>query len=135
MKKKNFIILSAIIIVLAGIFFAILLSGTKPFRNLSVSEISNVTVELLPPGITFELDNSEIVELVKILHTVKVDKPDNSYTDYAGQAVTFTVTKADHSQITIQAYAPFLIINETGYKAKYESCETLSAFGNRITDK
>lgn len=76
MKKKTFIILSAIIIVLAGIFFAILLSGTKPFRNLSVSEISNVTVELLSPGMTLELNNSEIAELVKILHTVKVYKPD-----------------------------------------------------------
>jgi len=69
-------------------------------------------------------------ELVDILHKVVVYSQDDSYTEYNGQAVIFDLTKTDGTQIRINAYNPFIIIDGVGYKAKYEPCEKLSRLGN-----
>ena len=57
---------------------------------------------------------------------------DNSYTEYAGQAVIFTLSLADGSQVEIIAYNPFIIIDGIGYKCKYEPCEALNHYANEL---
>lgn len=106
--------------------------GTRPFQNISVSEISKASVKLLPPDVEIELEQDEIEELVGILHAVIIYQEDNSYNDYEGQAVVYTITNEDGSQVTINAYNPFLVIDGKGYRTKYEPCEQLNSLGNQI---
>lgn len=132
MKKKYIVFLFALIIFLAGTVLFKSFLGARPFRNLETSEITSASVRAIPPDVTVDMDDDEIRKLVDILHTVKIYHPDDSYSDYTGQAVMFTITKTDGSQITIQAHNPFLVIDHIGYQAKYEPCENLSALGNEI---
>ncbi len=131
MKKKHMIIfLITITILIIGFYVFKVSLGNRPFKDLSISDISEVSVQLIPPDETFELKSSEIAKLVNILQTVVTYRQDDSYKDYSGQAVVFTLTKTDGTQIVVNAYNPFIIINNIGYKTKYEPCQELNSFGN-----
>lgn len=135
MKKRY---LYFIILVIASLLVLVLMmpfQGTRPFQDLAASEISSVSVELLPPDVTLELNDADIERLVSILHTSVIYNKDNSYGDYNGQAVIYTITMADGTQTVVQAYNPFLVIGGTGYKTKYKPCEELSRLGNEIMNK
>lgn len=132
MKKRFSIILLLVVIILAAVFLIKPCLGSKPFQDLSVSEISKVSVELLPPDVTLDLNAGQIEKLVQILHQVVIYKKDNSYSEYSGQAVIFTITRIDGSLLTINAYNPFLIIDRIGYQTKYEPCEDLNHLANQI---
>ena len=69
---------------------------------------------------------------VTYLKDVVIYNEDNSYTEYNGQGVTFTLTMTDGTQISIMAYNPFIVIDGVGYKTKYEPCEALSNYANRL---
>ncbi|WP_288222370.1 hypothetical protein [uncultured Clostridium sp.] len=136
MKKKGilFTIILAVIIVIIISFFNINQKrlSEKLLKDISVDDIESVTVILLPPNVSYELNYEEIEELVEILHSVEIYNKDNSYNEYYGQNVTFTIVKDNNTTIKIMAYNPFLVIDGTGYKTKYEPCERLSSFGNKI---
>ena len=70
--------------------------------------------------------------MTKILNAVVLYKKDNSYTKYSGQAVTFALTMADGTQTEIMAYNPFLVIDGVGYRTKYEPCEALNNYANKL---
>ncbi len=132
MKKKIIISISLIIVLICIILIGKSLTGSRPFKDLRAEEIASVTVELYPPDTKAVLDSQEIEDLVGILHKVVIYSEDNSYTEYDGQAVVFKITKTDGTMIEINAYNPFLIIDEVGYKTKYEPCEQLNRLGNSI---
>lgn len=133
MKKKPMIIgLVIVVILIIGLYIFKISLGNRPLKDLSISEISEVSVELAPPDKTFKLKNSEITKLISIFQTVVTYRQDDSYKDYCGQAVVFTITKTDGTRIVVNAYNPFIIINGIGYKTKYEPCQELNSFGNDI---
>lgn len=132
MKNKKLISISIIIVLISIILIGKSLTGSHPYKNLTVEEVSSVTVELYPPNTKAELDSQEIEDLVEILHKVVIYKEDNSYTEYAGQGVLFEITKTDGTITRIIAYNPFVIIDGVGYKTKYEPCEQLNWLGNNI---
>lgn len=129
--KKKWIILSTIILVVI-LFLIFKPWGNKPLKDLSVSEITDVSVQLLPPDESFDLSNDEIIELTDILNSVVAYNKDSSHDQYAGQAVIYTISKTDGTTLTVNAYNPFLIIDGVGYKTKYGPCEELNALGNGI---
>ncbi len=73
--------------------------------------------------------------LVDLLKDVVVYNKDNSYTDYSGQGVTFTLVMIDGTQTSIMEYNPFLVIDGVGYKTKYEPCEALNHYANRLLEE
>ena len=99
-------------------------------QDLKASEVVSAAVRLSPPDETVPIADPE--ELVALLKEVVIYREDDSYTEYSGQAVTFTLTMADGSQEEITAYSPFLIVNGTGYRAKYGPCEQLSRYANQL---
>ncbi|RKI94358.1 hypothetical protein D7V94_01135 [Parablautia intestinalis] len=134
MKRKTIIIsliciLSAVIIVMVTAVFR----GRKPYKNVDSSQIVSATVRLTPPDKTIQI--TEVTELVKLLKDVVIYNEDNSYTEYSGQGVTFTVTMADGTQTSIMAYNPFLVIDGVGYKTKYEPCEALNHYANILLEQ
>lgn len=133
MKKKSmlFYIILAVIII---IFFIINQNklSEKPFKDISVDDVESVTVTLIPPNALYELNYEEIEELIEILHSVEIYNKDNSYEDYTGQNIIFSIVKSNNTTIKIMAYNPFIVIDGTGYKTKYKPCERLNSLGNRI---
>ena len=104
--------------------------GIQPYRDLTAAEISSATVYLQPPDKTLQVD--ELDRLISLLQDVVIYGEDNSYTEYAGQAVTVQLTMCDGTQTNITAYNPFLVIDGVGYRTKYEPCEALNSYGNRL---
>lgn len=133
--KKRTITISMICVLSAAvitIIFAIY-GGRKPYKNLETAQIVSAAVELLPPGTTIQI--TEIGELVDLLKEVVIYNEDNSYTEYDGQGVIFTLTMIDGTQTNIMAYNPFLVIDGIGYKTKYGPCEALNHYANTLLEQ
>ena len=130
-KKKLWTVVAAAAL-LAGIAIAVFAAGRKPFRALDADEVAVARVRLIPPDVTLELDRDEILELVELLHEVRVTRRDDSYSEYDGQGVIFTLTLRDGVAVEAIAYAPFFVIDGEGYRTAYTPCAALNAFGNRL---
>ena len=94
------------------------------------SEIVSATVRLTPPDTTIQIE--EIEELTGYLNDVVIYNEDNSYTEYSGQGVIFTLKLSDGTQTEVMEYNPFFVIDGVGYKTKYEPCQALNAYANRL---
>lgn len=135
MKKKKSALLLLVCAVAVGAV-ALALSGTwgrRPFKTLSAEDIAAATVTLTPPGETVEI--AEVEELADDLNAVVIYRKDNSYTEYVGQGCVFSLTLADGTELEVNAYNPFLIIDGVGYRCEYEPCEALNSFANRLLDE
>lgn len=131
MKKRTLIILLACVMLAAAVVIGIAaFGGRKPYKDLDATQIASVTVHLIPPDATVQI--VEIEEFVDYLKDVVIYNEDNSYTEYCGQAVTFTLTMTDGTQTSIMAYNPFLVIDGVGYKTEYEPCEKLNNYANKL---
>ena len=134
MKKKVLIvILTCILLIGIIIIVSYAVGGKKPFKDLEPSEIVSATVRLVPPDTTIQI--VEIEELTGYLNDVVIYKEDNSYTEYSGQGVIFTLILSDGTQTEVMAYNPFFVIDGVGYKTKYEPCEALNAYANRLLNE
>lgn len=130
-KNKPFIIVGVCIVaIIVLIVISTKIVGKKPFRDLVETDIVSATVNLSPPDKTIAI--SEFEELVSYLNNVVIYSEDNSYTEYDGQGVTFTIIMTDGTQTEVTAYNPFLLIDGVGYKTKYEPCEALNAYANKL---
>lgn len=125
--KKRWIIVSAACILLAALAFG---AGRKPYKNLDASQLASAVVRLSPPDKTVPI--ADLEELTGRLREVVIYNPDNSYREYCGQGVIFTLTMTDGSQTNVMAYNPFLVIDGVGYQTKYEPCEALSQYANQL---
>lgn len=132
MKMKGIIILATCVLSVIMISF-IVGGGKKPYKDLDATQIASATVRLTPPDKTVQI--VDIKELVEYLKNVVIYSEDNSYTEYVGQGVLFTLTMTDGTQTEIIAYNPFLIIDGVGYKTDYEPCEALNDYANKLLNK
>ena len=130
MKKNNKILIVVLACMIIAGIVCIVLSGKKPFKNLSATNVESATVLLIPPNETIKI--TDIEELTGYLRNVVIYNEDNSYTEYSGQGVIFTLHMMDGTQVEVGAYNPFIIIDGVGYKCKYEPCEALSNYANRF---
>ena len=128
-KKVLIVILTCIFIgIIIIVYYAV--GGKKPFKDLEPSEIVSATVRLTPPDTTIQIEEME--ELAGYLKDVVIYNEDNSYTEYSGQGVIFTLRLSDGTQTEIMEYNPFFVIDGVGYKTEYEPCQALSAYANRL---
>ncbi len=131
MKVRGIIIL-LVCALLTGVAVAVFTAsgGKKPYKNLDAEQIVSAEVLLSPPDKTVAIE--DIPELVDYLSDVVIYGQDNSYTEYAGQGVAFTLYMTDGTTTEIMAYNPFLVIDGVGYKTKYEPCEALNSYANKL---
>ena len=102
----------------------------KPFENLTAEEIESVDLTLNPPQKTLNIDDrKKIEELVEILNTVVTYGEDT--TEYAGQAVIFTLYKTDGSITSVNSYSPQIIIDDIKYTTDNKALDKLSVLGNQ----
>ncbi len=142
MKKRKparitICLLSALVIVSCLFFFFALTSrkssGKKPYQDLDAAQLSSATVRLTPPDKTVQIP--DLQELTNYLKDVVIYEEDNSYQEYSGQGVTFTLMRTDGTQTSIMAYNPFLVLDGVGYRTKYEPCEALSHYANLLLEE
>ena len=132
LQKRYILIGSGVLAVLLALAAGLLFWGRRPFRDLEAADIAAASVTLMPPDVTLELDEAEIKTLAELLGDLRITRPDQSYTEYAGQAVQFTVTFADGTKTEVTDYNPFLIIDGTGWRTAYGPCEALNRFANEL---
>ena len=135
MNKRIIIVVSILII---GILVVILFNtfGRKPFAKLSASEIVSAELFFIQPEKNIDMrDEEDIAELTDILNEIVIYREDNSGREYAGQLVQVTIILKNGETHTIGAYNPFLFLNGKCYRTKYEPCQKLNAFGNRILNE
>ena len=134
MKKwgRWLIVLLCLAAVGCGVFAASAMAGKRPYRDLTAADILSATVLLAPPDTTLEIPDT--AELAEYLNQLVIYGRDDSYTEYAGQAVLFTLHLADGSTTDVVAYNPFLVIDGVGYRTKYEPCEALNRYANELLD-
>ena len=132
LQKRYILIVGVVLAVLLALAAGLLFWGRKPFRDLEAADITAASVTLMPPDVTLELDEAEIKTLAELLGDLRITRPDQSYTEYAGQAVQFTVTFADGTETELTDYNPFLIIDGTGWRTAYGPCEALNRFANEL---
>ena len=130
MKKRALILLLACTLLLGVFVFVAASVGKRPYKDLDASKIFMAVVHLTPPDKTVLIPDIE--ELAEYLRDVVIYNLDNSYREYAGQGVIFTLTMTDGTQTDVMAYAPFLVIDGVGYKTKYQPCEALNSYANRL---
>lgn len=130
MKNKKITLFVCLLILLSGLFCHLKATGKKPFSQLNPDDISYASVQLIPPDKTGTV--TDIEELVSILNNIVIYGEDNSYDEYAGQTVTYTITLTSGNSHIITAYNPFIIIDGIGYKTKYDSCEQLSNLAKEL---
>ena len=119
-----------ILIGLLGLAACFIGSGKRPYKNLTGGQISGAKVQLMPPDTTLRIE--DVDALAELLNDVVIYQRDDSYTEYSGQAVVFTLTMADGSVTSVVAYNPFLVIDGVGYRTKYEPCEALNHYANQL---
>ena len=117
---------------LAGISVGRELAGREPLGLLKAEEVQWAQVRLVPPDESRYLTREEIGQLVPLLNRIVTHRQDDSYQDYSGQAVTFTIKIVDGPTTTVMAYNPFVVIDGVGYQTEYTPCEALSQFGNSL---
>lgn len=134
--KKRFVITTWLLSF--GILTIVLLNalGTKPFAKLTADEVMSAELYIVPPNSTVTITDSEdIAELTDILNEIVIYQKDDSGREYDGQLVQATITLKKGETHVIGAYSPFLFLNGTCYRTKYEPCQKLNSFGNRILNQ
>lgn len=102
----------------------------RPFAELSVADISSVSVRIFPPDKTFEIDDLD--ELADTLNDVVIYEEDSSYREGNGQSATYTIKMNDGTVTEVIASNPFIVIDGVGYKTEYRPCEKLSQIANEL---
>ena len=134
MEKRKGIVLALCALILCAAGAGLLIGGGKrPYKNLDASQIVSASVSLTPLDRTVQI--ADAAELAEYLKDVVIYNKDNSYTEYDGQAVVFTLTMDDGTQTQIMAYSPFLVIDGVGYKTKYEPCNALNNYANSLLNR
>ena len=132
LQKRYILIVGVVLAVLLALAAGLLFWGRRPFRDLEAADITAASVTLMPPDVTLELDEAEIKTLAELLGDLRITWPDQYYTEYAGQAVQFTVTFADGTETELTDCNLFLIIDGTGWRTAYGPCEALNRFANEL---
>lgn len=132
MGKRILVVLAGLALALGLLIWYAFFRGDRPFRSLKGTDIVSASVGLSPPDVTLELTASEREELAGLLRAAVVRERDDSWREYAGQGVTYTLELRDGSTRTVMEFNPFLVVDGVGYRAEHDPCEALSRFGNRI---
>ena len=138
MGKRILVILAGLALALGLLIWYAFFRGTHPrgtagsLAELRGEDILAARVTLSPPDVTLELTGAEREELAGLLRAAVVHQRDDSWREYAGQGVTYTLELRDGSTLSVMEFNPFLVIDGAGYRAEHDPCQALSQFGNRL---
>ncbi len=132
MKKYMILIVTLLLVILVSVR---LFTSTddKPFKEIEFSDVVSVTVSIPPSDSLIYI--TEMKELITLLKDIVIYNEDSSYEEQRGQAVIYSLMMVDGTENKIMILNPFVVINGVGYKTKYESCEKLDIFANKLLEE
>jgi len=102
----------------------------RPYSDLKAEDIVSAKVTLTPPEKTVTIEDKE--ELAALMNALVTYNRDQGYLECCGQGVVFELTLADGKTQSINAYNPYLVIDDVGYKTSYEPCAKLADYANGL---
>lgn len=131
-QRRRILIGAATVLLAAAVLTAAGAFGRRPFRALSPGDIVSADVRLIPPDVTVALDGAQTETLAALLQEAVIYRRDDSYVEYDGQGVIFTLRFSDGTRQSVMAYSPFLVLDDVGYRTAYGPCQALNAFANDL---
>lgn len=101
-------------------------------REMSIADIGEVALSAHPPGITIQLYDERITEMLTLLKNVSLYEEDNSYSEYGGRWVNFEIKLNTGKEISLATLGSFFVIDRVGYKADYDACQALNMFADSV---
>ncbi|MBQ4463344.1 MAG: hypothetical protein II915_02910, partial [Eubacterium sp.] len=99
---------------------------------MSSADIGEVALSAHPPGITIQLYDERITEMLTLLKNVSLCEEDNSYSVYGGRWVNFAIKINTGKEISLATFRSFFVIDRVGYKADYDACQALNMFADSV---
>lgn len=125
--KKAVLAFICLVILMGAVGAAVI---NRPYSDLKAEDIVSARVTLTPPEKTVTIEDKE--ELAALMSELVTYNRDQSYTECDGQGVVFELTMADGRTQSINAYQPYLVIDNVGYRASYEPCAKLANYANGL---
>ena len=132
--KSRIILACALMMIVVGSLY-IKPWGTRPFKDLTVKNISSISVMLGPPGVDIPLSDKQVEECVSLLRQVVVYHRKGNFMDNhtTGQVVRITVIDTSNREMVISFFGNISVtVDGVKYKVKYEESETLNSFANSL---
>lgn len=125
--------ITAVFLCLLGVAL-LFAGGEKPYQDLDAARIASAKVLVAPPDTAVEIADTR--ELAQYLRDIVIYDRERSFEGSAccGQSCVFTLTMTDGTQTEITESYPFLVIDGTAYKVKYEPCEALNRYANGLLE-
>lgn len=128
MKKWKIVFIVVInILIISGLFISF--NTKKPFKDLEAKNITAITVHFAFPN-NKTIAIKDIETFVNHFKNITVIHKDNSYTEYKGETITFTITKTDDKQIEVMVFSSFIVIDGVGYRYPY--CQKLIDYAYQL---
>lgn len=110
--------------------------GTKPFAELTVEDITSVSLEYNHGGDRhfYILNETQTEKFVSILNGFIIYDENERWNETSGGSDIYTITKADGTETVVILITPCVGIDYKGYNAKGNSCDKLQLFAERIVD-
>ena len=132
-KRKAAGIAACILLLCTGMALFLQPFGRKPFSWLDARQIDAAYITMTPPGQTVEVsEEDQLKELADIFNSLILYQRDESGRSYVGQMVEAKLILRDGAVHIVGAYNPFLFYDGKCYRTKYQPCERLNQFGNRL---
>lgn len=133
MNKKRLSIgcIAVVLLILVGIYAKINWIGSKPYKDLTVSEIESVETRIFPPGEEFVLTQKEIAELIPLLNELTIYERCDEI--IYGQGINITLAKTDGAEISIGLNLPRVTVEGVVYNEEVsEGALNLSVYMNSL---
>ena len=103
--------------------------------GIALDQVKAITVSVNPPGTTIELGESEQGKTLELMRNVVIQEQDDSYTEYDGQCVQYTLVMQSGETHIVSFFNPFVVVDDTGYRADCDACTGLSEIGSDIASR
>ncbi len=100
--------------------------------TVDFDNVKSVTLRIDPPGTSVELGQRECGKFLEMLHNVRLQQRDDSYTDYDGRNVEYTVELQSGEKHTFNFCGSFVIVDGVGYQSDSSACADLVDFGSEL---
>lgn len=134
-RYKCRIILACALMVIVGSLLYIKPWGTKLLQDLTVENITSMSIMLGPPGVDIPLSDEQVEECVSLLRQVVVYHRKGGFMDNrtSGQVVRITIIDTSNREMVISFFGNISVtVDGVKYKVKYVESEALNAFANAL---
>lgn len=131
--KKRITLILCLTLCLVVVVILNALNPTQSINAMTADNVSQISVELVPPNETILLQGEQVDTMLDLIHNLKPGHP-TVRLGLNGQTVTITVWNSRGTQLTVMPAGSYVKINGIFYTTSYEECEALNNFANSLLE-